>query len=334
MALAKDQGALLDSVRALRPLVLDHADASEKSRRMAMPVVEALRDAGVFRMLVPRGLGGREVHPLEFLSVLEELATADASAAWTAMIGSTSGLTCAFLDEAAAREILGDSPGLIGAGVVAPRGTATSVDGGFRVNGRWPFASGSLHSQWIGLSCVYEKDGAPTVLYATLPMSEVEVHDTWDVAGLRATGSVDVSAHDVFVPESRGFYFLATRPKHDGLLYAFSLRGLLAVAVASVALGVGRAALDDLRELAGEKTPTGRNKPLVEWAITQVKYAQAEAALRSGRAFLIESIESMWETLERGDKPTSEQAALIRLAATAATDGSVRFPPAGAQRSA
>src|SRR4051812_39229925 len=131
MADARTAEPLLESVRALRPLIIEHADASERDRRLAPPIVEAMRKAGVFHMLVPRALGGGEAHPLDMLSVLEELAIADASTAWVAMIGSTSGLTCAFLDEAAAREILGDGPGVIAAGVVAPRGTATPVDGGF-----------------------------------------------------------------------------------------------------------------------------------------------------------------------------------------------------------
>jgi alkylation response protein AidB-like acyl-CoA dehydrogenase len=169
-----------------------------------------------------------------------------------------------------------------------------------------------------------ESDGTPAVLYATVPTSEIEIHDTWDVSGLRATGSHDVSAHDVFVPESRTFNFLATKSRHPGLLYWFPLRPLLAAAVASVALGVGRGALDDLLEIARAKTPTGRNKTLAEWAVTQVEYAQAEAALRSGRAFLLEEIHEVWETLERGDKPSEEQRALVRLAATAATQGAVR----------
>lgn len=319
-----DNAALVDSVRALRPLVLEHADASEKARRVAAPVVDALTSAGVFHMLVPRALGGGEAKPLDLLGVLEELAAADASAAWVTMIGATSGLTSAYLAPDAAREIFGHGPGIFEAGVVAPRGAATPVDGGFRVNGRWPFASGCQLSQWIGLSCMTEKDGAPTVWYAMLPAAEVEIHNTWDVSGLRATGSHDVSAHDVFVPESRGFYFMTTRPRHPGPLYAFSMRGLLAAAVASVALGVGRGALDDLREFAGAKVPTGRMKPLAESAVTQTEYSQAEAALRSGRAFLVEAITAMWETLQRGDTVTDEQRALLRLACSAAVQGAVR----------
>lgn len=314
---------LMDAVRALRPLVLEHAEAGEKARRIAAPVLDALKSAGVFHMLVPHALGGGEVHPTEMLAILEELGAADASTSWIAMIGSSGAMTCAYLEDAAAREILGDGRSEI-AGVVAPKGTATPVAGGFRVTGQWPFASGCQTSQWIGLSCMTQMDGAPAVLYATVPTSEIEIHDTWDVSGLRATGSHDVSADDIFVPESRAFYFLATRPKHPGHLYAFSMRGLLAVAVASVALGVGRGALDDLREIAGAKTPTGRNKPLVDWAITQVEYAQAEAALRSGRAFLIEAIDSMWDTVAAGGHTTDEQKALVRLAATTATLGAVK----------
>jgi alkylation response protein AidB-like acyl-CoA dehydrogenase len=324
MAPAENVSSLLGHVRALRPLILEHADASEKAGRIAPAVIEALTSAGVFHMLVPSALGGSEVHPRELVAILEELAQADASTAWVAMIGSTSGLTAAYMPESAAREIFGDGPGVVVAGVVAPKGKATPVNGGYRVSGDWSFASACQHSRWIGLSCLVEKDGAPAAWYATLPMSEIEIHDTWDVAGLRATGSHDVSARDVFVPESRGFFFLTGRPQYPGQLYRFSMRGLLAAAVASVALGIGRAALDDLRAIAGAKTPAGRTKPLVESPGVQVEYAEAEAALQSGRAFLIEGIDKVCQTLERGESPTDEQRALVRLGATAAAQGAVQ----------
>jgi alkylation response protein AidB-like acyl-CoA dehydrogenase len=320
MAVAKDT-ALIDSVRALRPLILEHAEAAEKARRVSTPVVDGMRDAGVFRTLVPRTFGGSEVHPAEFLGLIEDLATADASTAWVAMIGATSALTSAYIDEDAAREIF--TPNTILAGVTAPRGMATPVEGGHNISWKSPFASGCEHSDYIALACPVSEQ--PSVLLAIVPMSQVKINDTWDVSGLRATGSHDVSVSDVFVPATHSFtLWPPTKPKHNAALFTFSMMGLLSIAVAGVALGAGRGALDDFREMAGAKTPTGRRKPLAEWSIAQAEYAQAEAALRSGRAFLVEAIDSMWDTIERGDRPNDEHRALVRLAATAATNGAVK----------
>lgn len=320
---ARTAAPLMDAVRALRPLVLEHADAAERERRVPTPVIEAMTKAGVFHMLVPETLGGGELHPAELLATIEELGRADASVAWVAMIGATSNLASAYFEESIAREVFGSGPGVIAAGIVAPRGVATPVEGGHRISGRWPFASGCQHSQWIELACMVE--GQMSVYFPIVPASEVEIHDTWDVSGLRATGSHDVSLKDVFVPQGRGFFFFPEdKPRHNGTLYNFSLLGVLSVALAAVALGVGRGALDDFRDLAGAKTPTGRRKPLADWNVAQVEYAQAEGALRSGRAFLLDAIGMTSETIERGDMPTNEERALIRLAATTAVQGAVR----------
>ena len=317
---ARPAGPLVEAVRALRPLVLEHADAAERESRYAQPFVDAMREAGVYRALVPAAMGGGETHPAELLAALEELARADASAAWLAMIGSTSGLASAFIDPAIASELF--PPGRIAAGVVAPRGTARRVEGGLILSGRWPFASGCQHSSLIGLSCMIEGDSTPSVYHALVPMGDVEVLDTWDVSGLRATGSHDVVLRDVFVPEGHGFSFLPEQhPRHEGALYRFPLRGLLSAVVAAVALGTARGALEDLRELATAKTPTGRQRALAELATTQVDYARAEGRLHAGRAFLFEMVEELWQTRERGERPSEEQRTLMRLASTTAVEG-------------
>lgn len=316
---------LVEAARSLAPLVSEHADAAELERHAQAPVVEALNAAGILHMLVPRALGGAEAHPAEFLAVIEDLARADASAAWIAMIAATSAATTAYLDPASAREILGDPPTAILSGITNPSGTATPTDGGHIVNGRWTFGSGCQHADWIALSGMVRSPNGDVVdaRFSILPISEIEIVDTWDVAGLRATGSHDVLAHNVFVPAERSYSIVTGKPQHSGSLYRFSLIGLLAVAVASVALGIGRGALDDLKSLAPTKVPFGRKRPLSDWGVAQTQIAEAEAALRSGRAFLIETIDDMWDAVERGDDPTNEQRALVRLAATQATRGAV-----------
>jgi indole-3-acetate monooxygenase len=322
MAKAGAAAPLLESARALRPLILQHAGEAERQSRYPQPFIDAMRDAGVYRALVPSELGGGETPPPELLASLEEMARADASAGWLAMIGSTSGLASAYIDPTIARELF--QPETTAAGVVAPRGTGKRVDGGLVLNGRWPFASGCQHSAFIGLSCLIEGDEPPTIYHALVPMGDVEVLETWDVSGLRATGSHDIVARDVFVPEGHGFtFFPEQRSRHEGRLYHFTLRGLLAAVVAAVALGTARGALDDIRELATAKTPTGRQKTLSEAATTQVDYATAEGRLRSGRAFLFEITEELWDACRRGERVSLEQKTLMRLAATAAVDGAV-----------
>lgn len=275
-------------------------------------------------MLMPRELNGGELPPVAMLAVLEELAMADASAAWIVMIGSTSGLSSAFVAEDIAREVFVAAPGGMTAGVVAPLGTAVRIEGGYRVSGRWPFASGCEHSEWIALNCMVEGGGPPMMFFALVRRDQIEIIDTWDVSGLRATGSHDVRVTDAFVPDGYGYSLGIAQPLHEGSLYRFSVLGLLSAAVAGVALGIGRGALDDFRVLAGAKTPTGKRKALVEWGVAQSQYAEAEAALRSGRAFLIEAIDTAWRTLERGDQPADPERALIRLAASTAVQGAAK----------
>lgn len=317
-----DPGIELETkARELRPLIEEHADAAERSRRVSAPVVEALNSAGVFHMFVPRVFGGGEVDVATGLRVLEELGQADGSAGWIAMIGATTGVVSAYFPEHVSREVY--RPGVITGGAVAPRGTAVAVGDGYRVNGRWSFASGCEHSEWLACACLAQADGGPDVRMALFRTSDAEIIDTWYVSGLRGTGSHDIAVKDLLVPADHT-YSMAAKPVQPGVLYGFSLMGLLAVSLAAVAVGVGRAALDEIREMAPKKTPVGRRRPLSAWNVAQLVIAEGEAALRSGRAFLMDAAGEMWATLERGDEPSTEQRALVRLAASQAVQGAVR----------
>ncbi len=309
-------------VSALLPSIAAQAHDAERERMVSPEIISALADAGAIHALVPRALGGGEVHPVAFLEMVEQISRADASVGWVVMIGATSAINAAYLEESVARAVFGDGPGAYTAGIFAPRNAATRVDGGYRLSGRWSFGSGCQHASWIALNnLVGEERGAP--FFAQVPASDFKIVDTWDVSGLRATGSHDVEVTDAFVPEGYG-YFIGDRPRYDSPLYHFSVMGLLSIAVAAVALGAARGAVDDIREIAVAKTPTSRRRKLADWNVAQVDFAQAEASVRAGRAFLIETIGDMWAALERGDSPSSEQRALVRLAATAAVQGSVR----------
>ncbi|MEZ4409922.1 MAG: acyl-CoA dehydrogenase family protein [Polyangiales bacterium] len=296
----------------------------ERARRLPDDVVRDLARAGAFRMLVPRAVGGAEVRPTTLVEVIERVARADGAAGWSVMVGATSGLMAAFIDEGAAREVYAD-PECVACGVFAPMGEAAPVEGGHVVTGRWPFASGSPWARWrMGGAVVRVEGGAPEVRHFLFEASQTEVVDTWDVSGLRGTASHDVVAREAFVPASRSASLLTARPRHDGALYAFPFFGLLALGVSAVALGVARASLDAFRALAVEKKPGGGKRSLAERELVQVDVARAEAATRAARALVMESIADAEREARSTGAVRTETRALLRLAATHATESSAR----------
>lgn len=278
--------ALVARAHAAAEEIAPLASRIEAERRMPREAVDALVRAGVFKLLVPKAYGGAQASPATVLSVIEQIARADGSAGWCAMIGSTSGLMSVYLDDATAREVYGPDDAIT-CGVFAPMGRATPVEDGYRVSGRWPFASGCEHSQWRmgGTMAV----GDPTVRSVLFRASETKVIDTWDTSGLRGTGSHDFEVTDVVVPRSRTFSLLGDRPRHDG--YALPFFGVLASGVAAVGLGIARAAIDTFVAMAKSKTPPGSKRTLAHRELVQVDVASAEAKLRAARAFLFEAIE-------------------------------------------
>jgi alkylation response protein AidB-like acyl-CoA dehydrogenase len=316
---------LLTAIDPIIPAIAAGAEPAERERDVSDEIIDRLASAGAFHMLVPRDLGGGEVHPETMLRVIEAVASADASTAWLVMIGASNALNAAHLEADIARHIYGEGPGAFTGGIVAPAGKAVPVDGGYRVTGRWSFGSGCNHASWMALNCLAENpDGAPQPFFAQIPASDFTIIDTWDVSGLRATGSHDIEVRDAFVPAGYGYALGIDRAGYGGILYGFSVMGLLSVAVASVALGIARGAMNDILGLAGEKTPIGRRRPIAAWNVAQVDLARAEAALRSGRAFLVETVREICGTIEAGDRPSTEQRALLRLASTAAVNGAVQ----------
>jgi alkylation response protein AidB-like acyl-CoA dehydrogenase len=315
------------TARAVAVQIRAAAEQIERDRRLPVPLVEAMARAGIFRLCVPRALGGGEVDAATTIRTIEELSRADGSAGWCAMIGATTGVISAYLREDAAEEIYGRSPNVVTGGVYAPQGRAVVVDGGYRVSGRWAFASGCQHCAWLLGGCVVLNDGAPRLLPRGIPDSrlmlfraaDAEVIDTWTVSGLRGTGSHDIGVSDIFVPEARSVSLLTDRARHAGPLYRFPVFGLLALGIAGVAIGVARSAIDELTELAGAKTPTGSRRRLAERAAIQAQVAEAEAVLRSARAFLFDTVGDAWQAAVTQQAISIPQRALLRLAATHAT---------------
>jgi alkylation response protein AidB-like acyl-CoA dehydrogenase len=315
---------LLATARALAPRIGALAEETERGRKLPAELVSAFAEAGFFGMCVPRDLGGPEADPTLLLDTIETLAAADGAAGWCAMIAATTSVLAAYLPDADARAIYG-TPGTATGGAYAPQGRATAVSGGYRVTGRWPFASGCEHCAWLtGGSLVQSAGGQPEARLMMFPASEVEIIDTWNVSGLRGTGSHDIAVSDVFVPAARAISLTIDRPRRGGTLYAFPVFGLLALGGAAVATGIARHAVDELVSLAATKTATLQRRRLAERPVVQAKVAEAEALLGSARAFLREAVERAWESAARGGGIPLVDRARLRLAATHATATAAR----------
>jgi alkylation response protein AidB-like acyl-CoA dehydrogenase len=308
----------------------EHADDGDAERRLAEPVVTALREAGLFRALVPAVLGGLESGPQEFLDAVRKLATQDASAAWLVAVCGTGGMLAAYLEPAAAREVYGESA-IVG-GVFAPRGRAVPDGDELVVSGRWTFASGSAHADWLMVGClvadgedvVRTATGAPDIRLVLFPRDAFTIHDTWDVAGLRATGSNDIELDGARAPLARSASLISQSPATATPLYAFPPFGLLALSIAAVTLGIAEGAIADLLELAGAKTPTGSTRPLAARADTQARVARAQAALDAASALVAAAVRDAWEAARGGAGVSVDQRAGLRRAATHATETAAR----------
>jgi alkylation response protein AidB-like acyl-CoA dehydrogenase len=289
---------------ALRP----RSEEIERARRLPPAVVHELEEAGLLRLCLPRSLGGPELALPSLVRVLETLATGDASAAWCAMIASTTSALAAWLEPDAARSLFA-APGAVVGGVYAPSGRARRVAGGFVASGRWSFASGCEHSTHLLGGCVVEDaagapepapGGRPAVRLLFFPAAEVEIHDTWRVAGLAGTGSHDLVVRERFVPEAHAVSLASGAPREPGALYRFPVFGLLAVGVSAVALGIARRALDELRALAARKTPALARRRLAERGSVQTAVAEAEGHLGAGRAGLLLAVHEVGERARAG----------------------------------
>lgn len=321
---------LASQLPGLASLAAGHAAAADAERRLAEPVVRAFRDAGLFRALVPASLGGLEAEPQAFLDAVRTIAAADAAAAWVVAVCGTGGMLAAYLDPSAAADIYDE--GAIAAGVFAPRGRAVTDGDELVVSGRWPFASGSAHADWLMVGClVADGDdvactpaGGPDVRLVLFPRAAFTVHDTWDVAGLRGTGSNDISLDGARAPASRSASLITQAPLAEGPLYAFPAFGLLALSIAAVTLGIAGAAIADLVELAGGKTPAGSARPLAARADTQARVARGQAAIDAAQSLVASAVAGAWDAALAGEPISVVHRAGLRRAATHASETAAR----------
>jgi alkylation response protein AidB-like acyl-CoA dehydrogenase len=315
----------LERARELGPIIDAAADEIERRRELPEPIVAALVERGLFRLLLPRSLGGAELPPACYVPVIEAIAKHDASVGWC--LGQACGctMTAAYLNPEVAAEIFGGPRGIVAWGPPGP-GTAREAPGGYRLSGSWSFASGSHHATWLGAHVsVAGEDGAPrrradgSAEFRTLlfPKASTVMTQTWYVVGLRGTGSDTYEAHDLFVAEDhtveRG---PAVKPREPGLLYAFSSSNLYSAGFAGVALGIARAVIDAFIVLARDKTPRGARNTLRDNNVVQMQAAQAEARVAAARAYLLRSLERIWDEGGVSGRLGPDHNTTIRLAST------------------
>lgn len=327
---SEDGARYIERARALRPVIVAARDEIERGRRLPAPIVEALRRAGMFRIAMPRAWGGPELDLLTQLRLIEEISAADGSAGWCVMIGCDSGYLSAFLDQQVAREMYPGLDLVTASSFGKPAGRAERVDGGYRVSGRWRFASGCQHSAWIVGGCaVHEsgklrtnEQGLPETRCCFFPAAQCEIIDTWYTTGLRGTGSNDFAVNEVFVPEEHTMSWQKPAVRRPGALYA--LPYVYVAKAGGVGLGIAREALEAFRDIARKSAgrqyiEDGKLTPaltMAEQAHVQSAFAQATALIGSARAYLFDVMGDVWAALSSGRRLSAEQTGSFFLSIT------------------
>ena len=321
----------LAKARALAGDIAAAAEAVERTRRIPAALLEKLHEARLFRMLLPRSVGGDEIDAGTYFCTIEEVSRHDASIGWNLFVANSAALIAPHLPPATAQTIFDDPRAQVAWGPPNEH-VATVDDGGYRLNGRWFFASGCRNATWMGAHCGVREadgtirkhaDGRRFILTLLFPIDQATLIDTWNTIGLRGTASDSYAVEDVFVPKAfTGTRELPDNSREAAALYAFPQQALYAVGVAGVALGIARAMLEAFIELAVQKTPRGRSR-LAESAGVQAGVAKGEARTGAARAYLLEILN---EITARGPQDKAiglRDRARVRLAATNAIHGAI-----------
>ena len=312
---------VLNAVRELAPAITGRAAEIETARRLPPDLLAELKAAGCFRLLVPQSHGGLGATLMDGMDALETIARADASVAWTVMIGAGSWCDLASLPRPTFDALFAAGPDVVVAGAFNPTGSIAAVDGGYLVNGRWGFASGCEHADWLFGNCVEGvADGVPQLRVAVFSPDQVVIEDTWHVAGLSGTGSHHFRVEGLVVPAERTHRLLVDEPCIDAPIVRIPPPPLIALAISSVAIGTARGALEEVVALAGDKVPLLAGAPLASNPLFQHELASADTRLRAARALVHDEAEEVWATASEGAALTLEQRAHVRATAAWATD--------------
>ena len=306
----------LEKVAAVAPIARATADWSEANSRPADEFVGALRKADLFRLLVPKEMGGAALSPWELGPIIEAMARIDGSAGWTLALGQ--GLLGQLVTPAVFRELFSD-PDLSIAGSLNPaHARAVRTPGGYRYSGRGTYVSGCTHASWVLMAGLVVEDGqmkiadgAPVIRAGVLPMKDCTIRETWNVLGMRGTGSHDVEFDDIFVRDDLTF------TQADALAN-------LGASLAPVALGVARHALDAFIELASTKKPAGGRDLLRDRVTAQAQLGEAEGLLQAARSVFYEMVEEAEARRIAKRTPTDAERVRLRLGSVMAAQLSAK----------
>lgn len=326
--------AVVERAQAAAKVVKAAGDRIEAARELPPDVHAALVETGMFRLTLPRSIGGLEVSIPTFAEVAMVLATADASTAWCVGQGGGCAMSSSFLAPQAAKRLFGPPDAVLawGAGV---QGTAVEVAGGYRVSGRWSFASGSRNATLLGAHCrlvdangkpQLRADGRPADRTALFPRAKARIDDVWQVVGLRGTGSDTYAVEDLFVAgEDTIDREELTSAREPGTLYRFPTIMVYAAAFAGVMLGIARGMIDDLTALAIAKTARGAASAMRDSEMFQADLARLEGRWRSVKRYHFGTITDIWDAVDRGAGLTLDQRIEARLASTHTIDEGCRI---------
>lgn len=323
MTNADQNTSLLHQAAILADQFKPRAADFDRARKLDQDASDAMAEAGFYRLFVPEHLGGLEASPVVSAQIFERLAQGSAACGWVAFIAATSGSTLGSIPEETARAIF-SHPNTMVAGVFAPSGQASVDAGQVTVNGRWQWGSGTQNADWVLGGCLVDSGGETSSQHMVLmPTSEIQFLDTWHVSGLQGTGSTDYEAVDLSLSDGHIVGYGGHRPPRRPL-FQFPQFTLLAIGIGAVALGIARAAIDELVQLAQSKRRINSTATLADRAHSHMEVARAEATLRSARAFYFQSIEAAWSVAQSGDKVSVDQRRDIRLATTHAVEASIK----------
>ena len=310
------KGASESTIDSLLAELPSRRDEIARAGRLPSDIVEKLRAAGIYRAMVAKRFGGEECSPARFMELIEKIATVDASTAWVASFGFSATYLSA-LPVATLEKMYADGPDVIFAGGIFPPQPAPRVDGGYLVTGRWSWGSGSTGADLIGVGIKGEgagnTNGLP--LIAVMPANKITIEENWAVDGLKGTGSHDMVAESVLVPEEWTFV-RGGKSSLEEPLYRYPSMALAAQVLAVVALGAARGSLNDLKDMAAGRGSITGAPTLANRAFVQTDLAKAEAKLRSARCFFFDTTERALAKLEAGDDLSREEIMTIRLAAS------------------
>jgi alkylation response protein AidB-like acyl-CoA dehydrogenase len=306
--------------KSLESLVRKHADQADADRRLPRQVAHAFAENGLYRIAAPESYSGEEADPITQIETIEAVSRFDGAAGWNLMIGiETFGLIAPGCDTC--KQLIED-PMVIMSSSTAAIGRAVKEGDGYRVSGQWQFVSGCQNSSVFGATIrLFENDEAISGnLYAMVQSPDFEIIDTWDVGGLRGSGSHDVRVNDIWVPASHIVAPIGGL-KSESALLRFPLGARLAYNKVAVSLGLARAGLDAFVELSEGKVPRFTSRSLRERPAAQRAIAEAEVRVRSARALVVEQVAEMWGQVKAHEHISTRERAIFQIACSDAVRG-------------